>query len=667
MSPKTGARVRAIQIAALSLLLLPALCGSARAASETPGDTFPVSATAAGALAETGVGQGVAISADGRVVAFVSASANLSSDATAWDQAYVTDLESGEVTLASRADGAGGQPAEEPRGNGVERVYLSADGRYLAFETSAENLSPDLPSPPAIAVTHVYRRDLATGQTELVDRVDGPGGEVLPTEARVLAISAAGDLVAFADRAEGLAEPANVQPGEETVYVRDFATATTTEVAAEGAEETAFSRDGRYLLFTSPATGLSPEANGDYQVYRRDLQTGETVLVSRGNPTGPAPEGEPADGEAFEASFVGASDCRVAFLAVGTSDLIASGEDPAEGIYLRDLCATPSTTLVTRREDGEPFKEVFWPSTTDRGQIAFEGENSFPEARHLYLWEPGTGATTLLDRKSGAAGEPAGRAVAGGARVAAGGCRALFVTEAENLLPGEPSLVGAPQAFVRQLAPCKAPPTPERGSSPDGNPAQASSAAPSGPARARSITVSGLGRHALWLAFDGAGRARVRIQALWPNGRGNWKLVRSFTVGASAPGVVRTALPRLAPGRYRLKLRLQGDPDNPTLTLSLRSGRRRSPCGRRGGTPAAAAASPARTAPRPRAAAAARRGCLRSPRSHAGRRRAGSRARRSLGPRVLRGPRRSAGSRLRPALRRPRRARPGPVRERGIR
>jgi len=71
------------------------------------------------------------------------------------------------------------------------------------------------------------------------------------------------------------------------------------------------------------------------------------------------------------------------------------------------------------------------------------------------------------------------------------------------------------------------------------------------------------------LTFDGAGRAWVRVQRLVTNGRGNWKLVESVYVEATAAGVAEAQLPRLPAGRYRLKLRLQGDPDNPTLTLRL--------------------------------------------------------------------------------------------------
>src|SRR5262249_51257093 len=154
--------------------------------------------------------------------------------------------------------------------------------------------------------------------------------------------------------------------------VRDLGTGRTTEVAAEGAEEAAFSADGRYLLFTSAAS-LGAGANGIYQVWRRDLTTGESLLVSRGAPTEAAPDGEPADGEAFEAVFVGGSDCRVAFFATGTTDLTPTGEDPASGIYLRDFCAAPSTTLLSLDPEGEPLEEVTGPSTTEGGLVAFEG------------------------------------------------------------------------------------------------------------------------------------------------------------------------------------------------------------------------------------------------------------------------------------------------------
>ncbi len=572
MSSPTGARSRATRIAVLSIVALAALSATARAATEAPGETFAASVDQAGEYAEGGVVGDPTISADGRLVAFVSASANLTSAASGLALAYVKDLDTGAVELASRGEGAVGPVPDAA----VETSLLAADGRYLVFQSAAENLVAGLPAAPG-PVVHVYRRDLQSGETTLVDRADGAAGEIVPLAATVLAVSADGRLVAFSDVAQELDDPAAPHAeGEETIYVRDVASGETTEIAAEGAEEAAFSADDRYLLFTSAAATL-PEATGSFEAYRRDLQTGETILVSRTNPTGPAPSGEPADGEAYEAVFVGSSDCQVAFLGEGTTNLSPSGGDPLRGVYLRDFCGSrPTTTLISLNEEGEPFEQALFPTTTADGQVAFLAQFEFFEPRHLFLRDPATQRTTLLDRATGEEGEPANGEIVdqGAALVAAGGCRAIFTTNANNLFSEEVALPATPQTFVRQIAPCKVTPPPPGKSGP---PPAADRAAPetglapaaSSPALAKSVGVVGLSRRAVRISFDGPGRARVRIQRLAANGRGSWKLVKSLYVDAVAAGVVRVRLPQLPAGRYRLKLRLQGDPDNPTLSRRL--------------------------------------------------------------------------------------------------
>jgi hypothetical protein len=576
----TGARRRlklsSIPLIAIALLGTLAVATASAAPgdgftpSEMPFETFIVSTTASGEVAEGGV-LGSVLSGDGRYVAFLSAGANLSPETPGTQQAYVKDLRTGDLTLASRADGATGAPADEPLAS--ERLFLSADGRFLTFTAAATNLAAGV---PAGGATHVYRRDLVTEKTEIVDRGDGAGGEVPGSAAKALAISGDGHLVAFSDPAEGLDGPSGPFPaGEETIYVRDLATGTTTVVAAEGAEEAAFSADGRFLLFTSAAPGL-PGANGFYQVYRRDLESGDTYLVSRGNPTPAEPEGEAANGEAFRAVFVGKSDCQVAFLGFSTTNL-NGGTAPEEAVYVRDFCGTLSTRLVSLDEGGEELALATRPSGADGGLVAFEGAAGGDRPR-LYLWNPTTQATTILSRPSGADSEIPFAGIEHEPMISANGCRAAFVASTAQLLPGEPDIIG-PQAYVRQLAPCVAPPAPpDQGGgevAPDGGPApgaerpSAPAPAAAGPAPARSVAIGALKGRTLALSFDGAGRVRVRIQKLAPNGRGNWKLVKSIYVTATAAGTLEARLPRLGDGRYRLKLRLQGDPDNPTLTRGL--------------------------------------------------------------------------------------------------
>jgi hypothetical protein len=560
---------------------LGGLGGSAAAASETPGSTFGASQTFAGAYAEAGVGQQVTISGTGRYVAFLSESQDLDPEAPALAQAYVKDLQTGALLLASRADGPTGVPSNEPRDEGhwgVERPFISGNGRYLAFETPADNLVSDFPAATEFP-RHVYRRDLATGETTLVDRVTGVAGEIVPVEARLESISDDGRYVVFSDRAEGLEDPGDEHgegPGD--IYVRDLQEGVTTavdragglagELASEGAEEGAISDDDRYVLFTSASANLDPEANGIYQVYRRDLQTGQTLLVSRSGATVSAPDGEPADGESFEATFVGTSDCKVAFLGVGTTNLDPGEEDPALGVYLRDFCSSqPTTSLISVRQNGEPFEEAVSPVATNDGRIGFEGQNLFPETRHFYLRDVTAAQITLVDRAGGAEGEPAGREVEWNA-VSANGCRAAFTSTAGNLVGEGVAPAEKRQAFVRQLVACQ---VSETAATPSASGRSAKDGSSLGSAPSTNLKIIRLNRRRLVLGFSGAGIAAVRIGRFVSKPRPHWKWTRKFLVRIERAGRKRIELPQLSSGRYRIEVCLRGSQGRP-LTRHLAIG-----------------------------------------------------------------------------------------------
>jgi Tol biopolymer transport system component len=93
-----------------------------------------------------------AISADGRYVAFESYASNLGpADNSTIPDVFVRDMRSGRVYLASRADGAGA-PANAPSANPA----ISADGRFVAFDSRGSNLSPD----DTLHATSVFRYQL---------------------------------------------------------------------------------------------------------------------------------------------------------------------------------------------------------------------------------------------------------------------------------------------------------------------------------------------------------------------------------------------------------------------------------------------------------------------------------------------------------------------------
>src|SRR5262249_28107724 len=94
-----------------------------------------------------------ALSANGRFVAFESIAANLDgSDANGVDYIYVRDLQTGTTKLVSRASGAAGV---KPDGNSFG-PSISSDGRFVAFMSLATDLDPADPN----ANADVYVRDL---------------------------------------------------------------------------------------------------------------------------------------------------------------------------------------------------------------------------------------------------------------------------------------------------------------------------------------------------------------------------------------------------------------------------------------------------------------------------------------------------------------------------
>jgi Tol biopolymer transport system component len=477
-----------LSITLLMLMLAVSVTGARAAGDETIDDTFPASVTQAGVYANENTGETPSISADGRYVAFESDATNLSEESPPAPpgvyEAYVKDLDTGEVTLVSRANGVDGEPANEPgEAAGVENLAISGNGQYVIFTSDASNLVTGLPTVGAGEEHpwHIYRRDLQTGETALVDRVTGTEGAILDEgNPHAEAISEEGRYVLFRDHVEDLENPSGAhEPGLQMVYVRDMQTGTTTTVSrADGAggelaNEASWGRSispgGRYVTFEGSATNLVPgmESNTVSQVYLRDLQTDTTTLISK------TPAGEPGNESSEEPILAGADGCEVTFQSAATNLYLWEGKAPsAPQIYLTDLRSTlVSTTLVSRAdgEDGAPVGEgggvTNLGASADGRYILFEatldphGTGSAAENR-LYVRDLSTGHTTLVDRAGGAEGELANEQAQQGeisAAISANGCRVAFVTRATNLSEPGPPLNDPYETYIRNLALCEPP------------------------------------------------------------------------------------------------------------------------------------------------------------------------------------------------------------------
>lgn len=236
-----------------------------------------VSSTGAQVLNHSGLA-GVAVSADGRYVAFESHAAGLVGDDTnGFDDIFVHDRQSGETRRVSL-----GRGGAQVRGASFFPA-LSADARYVAFASEA----PDVVSGDTNGTTDVFVHDRQSGVTARASV--GPGGVQgsMPSGRYGVAISADGRFAAFAADAPQLVSGDTNSTTD--VFVRDRVGGRTERVsvgtgmvqANSWSFQPSISRDGRFVAFGSWASSLvSPDDNGVPDVFLRDRTAGTTARVS---------------------------------------------------------------------------------------------------------------------------------------------------------------------------------------------------------------------------------------------------------------------------------------------------------------------------------------------------------------------------------------------------
>jgi Tol biopolymer transport system component len=207
-----------------------------------------------------------AISGDGAYVAFCSRATNLAAgDADAGAGVFIYERATATLTRVP-VNSTGGAVG------GCERVAIDEDGGVVAFAAVGGGRSD----------VYVYQRASGT-LTPLTDGADdssGLGG---------IAISGDGRLVGFDSTATTLV--AGDSNRSRDVFVRDLGAGTTTRESVRsdggqlpgdsGASGVAISGDGRFVVFSSTARGVVPgDSNGQEDVFRRDLTSGQTTIVS---------------------------------------------------------------------------------------------------------------------------------------------------------------------------------------------------------------------------------------------------------------------------------------------------------------------------------------------------------------------------------------------------
>ncbi len=230
------------------------------------GATTRVSVDSSGAQANLYSGAWHSISADGRFVAFYSSANNLvAGDTNGHDDVFVHDRQTGATTRVS-VSSEGTQSNHQS-----SRPSISADGRFVAFYAYASNLVAGDTNNNYDVFVHDRQSGATTRASVASSGAQGDGASFTPS------ISSDGRFVAFESDASTLV-PGNSDRSAE-LFVRDMRTGTTTLASVsnsgtEGNDYSAYasiSGDGRFVAFESRASGLVPgDINGFADVFLRD-------------------------------------------------------------------------------------------------------------------------------------------------------------------------------------------------------------------------------------------------------------------------------------------------------------------------------------------------------------------------------------------------------------
>lgn len=287
-------------------------------------------------------------SADGRYIAYSSKANNLvPSDLNTVEDVFVYDKVTSvtqriSVTTAGvEGDGASDYP------------QMSADGRYVVFESTSTNLVPG----DTNNHSDVFIRDLQSNTTTLVSNAFGGGfadGDALSPF-----ISPDGNKVAFSSLATNMI--ASDTNSVQDIFIKDLTSGITTRVSVStgGTEVTGYSSnpvlsyDGRYVVFASVDDNIAPGDNnsgvghpGNRDTFWHDTQTGETRRVSVST------AGVGANQGAYDPAI--SWDGMIVAFESNATNLVAGDVNSEWDVYVRDM-NNLTTEKVDLNDRGAPM------------------------------------------------------------------------------------------------------------------------------------------------------------------------------------------------------------------------------------------------------------------------------------------------------------------------
>ncbi|MGB5962043.1 MAG: DUF4347 domain-containing protein [Coleofasciculaceae cyanobacterium] len=372
-------------------------------------------------------GRTPSISADGRYVAFASGANNLVSDDTnGLADIFVHDT----VTNATRrvSVGIGGTQAN----GGSTDSSISADGRYVAFASGASNLV----SGDNNLRSDLFVYDTIANTTRLVSVPISPF-QSQGTFCSAPSISADGRYVAYESTFSNLVS--GDTNGLQDIFVYDTVANSTRRVSlsSNGTQsnsasfDASISANGRYIAYSSNANNLvSGDTNGETDIFLYDTVANTTrrVSVSSNDTQG--------DGRSLNPSI--SADGRYVAFSSSSRNLVDTRTFGSE-VFVHDTL-TNTTRLVSIATDGTPGGGSTPSISADGRYVAFESNagnlvsgdtNLRPD---IFVYDTVANTTTRISVDDNGI---QGNADSGYSSISADGSRVAFWSNASNLVSGD--------------------------------------------------------------------------------------------------------------------------------------------------------------------------------------------------------------------------------------
>jgi hypothetical protein len=383
-------------------------------------------ATQTATASANGSSLGPVYSPDGTWVLFSSTAPDLVNlPGNANFQLFAVNTTNGAVQLVS-SSAAGGLGNSGSYAGG-----MSADGRYVAFQSSASNLSPA----DTNFGSDIFLRDLTAGTTTLVSK-DVSGSAAGSDVSDLPEISSDGGTVVFLSYATNLVTGDTNSMRDLFAWKRSDGSMQLVSVGLNGksvtSESTDFSlsADGRFVLFTAGGTNLTiPNRGGGSDVYLRDLQNGTTRWVS-------APLTNLAGFSSNSAgSAMISADGRYVVM-------VAAPPAPAKPALVRVDLNDDSVVVITNNVLAQTtYASWFGPAMSDDGQFA-----AYSNGTNVFYWSAASGQVTRVDvTASGAA--PDG--LSDNPRLSHDGKTVTFLSTSSDLVAGVGN--GESQIYARDM------------------------------------------------------------------------------------------------------------------------------------------------------------------------------------------------------------------------